>query len=69
MQLDLGLQLQSACQQMGVDITEKKSALKEQHGGRPNSRAAAEPWQNELADERLNLEEQKRAQKNGERNP
>ena len=49
---------------MSVDIAGKQRDLEEEHAGAPHGRAAAESGQNELADQRLHLKQQKRAGEN-----
>jgi hypothetical protein len=48
---------------VGVGITQEKQDLEEQHAGGPDAGAATEPRKDEFADDRLDLEEQKGAQK------
>ena len=49
-----------------VGVAGKEEALEEEHAGRPDRRRAAEPGQNELPDDRLDLEEEKRAERDRE---
>lgn len=46
-----------------VGVAGKEEALEEEHAGRPDRRRAAEPGQNELPDDRLDLEEEKCAKR------
>ncbi len=46
-------------ERMSIGIAGKQHDLEEQHAGRPHTRTAAEPWEDELADHGLNLKEQK----------
>ena len=47
-----------------VEIAEQQGHLEEQHAGRPYRSRAAEPRQDHLADQRLDLEEQEGAEEN-----
>jgi hypothetical protein len=49
------------CRQVRVEVAAKEHRLKEEHRRRPDGGAAAEPREDELADQRLNLEEQEGA--------
>ncbi len=49
-------------QEVGVGIAEKEHTLEEQHASRPYPRTTAKPRQDEFANDRLNLEEQKGAE-------
>src|SRR2546430_14483013 len=49
---------------MGVQISAEQRDLKKQHCRRPDGWAAPEPRQNELADQRLHLKQQKGAGEN-----
>src|SRR2546427_199610 len=51
---------------MSVGVTGEKQDLEEKHAGGPDARAAAEPGQDVFADERLNLEKEEGAEKDGE---
>ena len=51
---------------MRIDVAQKQRALKKQHGSCPNRWTATKPRQNKLANQWLNLEEQKRTYENGE---
>ena len=46
-----------------VQVSDQQHDLKEQHTGRPYAGAAAEPWKNVLANEWLNLKQEKRPEK------
>ena len=61
MQHELTAGLQIGAGQVGIQITAKQDDLKEEHRRGPHRRAAAKPRQDELADQRLYLEEQERA--------
>src|SRR4029079_10527523 len=49
---------------MRVAVANQQHHLEEQHAGRPHRRTAAEPWQNKLADQRLDLKKQEGASEN-----
>ena len=49
--------------QVGVGITGEQDRLKKQQAGGPDGRTAAEPGENEPADQRLHLKQQKSAEK------
>jgi hypothetical protein len=51
---------------MRIQITAKQHALEKQHCRGPHRRPATKPGQDRLAHHRLNLEQQKRADKDGE---
>ena len=53
--------------QVRVEVAPEQHALEEQHRRRPYARAAAEPGQDQLADERLDLEQQVGADEDGQR--
>src|SRR5262249_1324863 len=52
---------------VGVEVTEEQDRLKEKQAGRPDGGRPAEPWQEDLADHRLDLEKQKGARENRHR--
>src|SRR5215472_1405525 len=52
---------------VGVEIAREQQELEEEHAGRPDRRRAAEPGKDVFADERLNLEEKKRSEKDRQR--
>jgi hypothetical protein len=54
---------------MGVSIATQQQHLKKQDTGGPDRRAPAEPGENGLADDRLDLEQQKCAREDGHRRP
>ena len=56
-----------AIQPMRVSIPAQQGHLEEEHAARPDRGRSAEPRQNQLGNERLHLEEQKRAEQNGRR--
>ncbi len=72
-QVDQGLAArgQAAAQNVGVSVSEQKKQLKKQHAGSPNLRRAAKPGDQKPAQQRLNLKQQKCAEKNSaaEQNP
>ena len=47
-----------------IDVAGEQQHLEKEHADRPHRRAAAEPGQDDLGDERLHLEEQEGAQEN-----
>jgi hypothetical protein len=47
---------------MGIAVAAKEHDLEEQHARRPYPRTAAEPWQNEFADDGLDLKQEKSAE-------
>src|ERR1700733_392417 len=61
----LHARLQEADGDVRVSVSRQQQKLEEEHAGAPHRRRAAEPRQNHLGDERLHLEQQKGAQKNG----
>ena len=52
--------------QVCIGISGKQQRLLEDEARRPDGRAATEPWQDELADDRLHFEQQQRAEKRGQ---
>ena len=44
---------------MHIGVTTQQEQLEKQHAGRPHRRRATKPWQDELANQWLNLEEEK----------
>jgi hypothetical protein len=50
---------------VSVEITQAQQGLEKQHGGCPDRRAAAKPGQDLLADQRLNLKQQKCTSEDG----
>ena len=52
--------------EMRISISTQQRDLEKEHAGGPNAWSAAEPWQDVFSDERLNLKEKKRAEKNRE---
>src|SRR5579862_3737670 len=52
---------------MRIQVSAEKEQLEEEHAGRPDSGRAAEPGKDVLPDERLDLKQQERAQKDRER--
>ena len=48
----------AAAEQVGVAVAEQEQQLEEQHAGGPHGRGAAEPRQDLLADDELDLEQQ-----------
>ena len=54
-------------QPMGEGVSAEEHRLEEQHAGRPDGRAAAEPRQDGLADHRLHLEQKQRTQQGDRR--
>ena len=68
-QMDNGLPARraAAADQEGIKIPAAQRALEKQHGRGPHRGTAAKPGQDEFADQRLNLEEQKSAEQNGQR--
>src|SRR6202162_1454080 len=59
---------QAAYRSMRVRVAAEENDLEEEHAGRPDRRHAAEPRQDVLADDRLDLKEEKRPEedRNGE---
>ena len=53
MQQGLGLGLEAGGREVRVGIAAQQQRLEKQHAGGPNVRAAAEPRQDELGDQRL----------------
>src|SRR5580700_9432477 len=51
--------------QVRVQISGEQGGLKKDQAGSPDGRRAAEPGEDEAADQRLNLEQQKGADKDG----
>ena len=49
--------------EVGIGIAGEQDRLKKQQASGPNGRAAAEPGENEPADQRLHLKQQKGAEK------
>jgi len=66
MQEELPARVQSAGQEVGVKVAAEQERLEEQQACRPHRRRAAEPRKDELADERLDQEEQESTQQNRE---
>ncbi|EXI92244.1 MAG: hypothetical protein AW12_00731 [Candidatus Accumulibacter sp. BA-94] len=56
---DLAAWRQPLVQQVHVKVAEQQRRLKEDHAGAPHRRRAAEPGQDHLGDDRLDLEEEK----------
>src|SRR5258706_11239769 len=52
---------------MRVGVAEEEEHLKKEQTRRPHARPATEPRENVFADQRLDLEKQKRTKKNGQR--
>ena len=50
-------------QQMRVEVATEQQNLEDQHAGGPDDRPSAEPRQHGLAQHRLDLEQQKRTEK------
>src|SRR6185312_6178186 len=50
-----------------VGVAAEKRHLEKEHTGGPDGGRPAEPWQDQLGDQGLHLEEKERAQQNGER--
>ena len=57
----------AADRQVRVGIPAEQEELKDEHARRPDARRAAEPGENELPDQGLNLKQQKGGQENRER--
>ncbi len=49
--------------QVGVAVAGEQGGLKKEHAGRPHRWAASEPGKDGLADQRLDLKQEKRAEK------
>src|SRR5215469_9519086 len=49
---------------MGVEVAKQQNDLKEQQADGPDCRDSSKPRKNDLSNQRFNLEEKKRAQKN-----
>ena len=58
---------EACADEVSISVTAEQDDLEEQHAGRPDRRTAAEPWQDDLGDERLNLKEQESAEKDRDR--
>ena len=67
MQISLMPRLKTPGRDVRIRIPAKQKHLKDEHAGRPNRRAAAKPGQDKFPDQRLNLEQQERAEKDGRR--
>ena len=53
-------------QQMRVRISTEQQHLKDEHAHGPDGWRAAEPWQNEFCQQRLNLKQQKGTREDGD---
>ena len=51
---------------MRVEVAKQQDNLKEQQANRPDRRHSSKPRKNDFSDQWFNLEEQKRAQENGQ---
>jgi hypothetical protein len=60
----LGTGLEVLREQVGVEISHKKYALKKQQTDRPDGSGPAKPREDEFGNDRLNLEEQEGAGEN-----
>ena len=61
----LPLGIKAADQQVRVSVARQQRRLEKQHGRGPHGGRATEPRQNNLGDERLHLEQEEGAEKNG----
>ena len=55
---ELGAELEAACEEVGVEVSEEERDLEEHHGGVPDVGRAAEDGQHELGRHRLNKKEE-----------
>src|SRR5690242_5818865 len=54
----------NVCDSMCIRVPGQQQCLEEAHARCPRGRCTAKPWQEKFAEDELNFEEQKRAQKN-----
>ena len=67
MQEHLRAWLQKPAADVRVEVTGQKHDLEKHHAGRPNAGRATKPWQEVLANQRLDLKQQKCACENRKR--
>src|SRR2546423_232895 len=63
---DLSMDRERADDSVGVRVAREQRHLEEEHGRRPDGRASPEPWENELSEERLDLEQKEGAEQDGD---